>query len=56
LGSGTVEDQIGRYRQLAEAGVQTAIVSLPEAFTPGCLEAFGRVIAAFEPARARSSW
>ncbi len=47
LGAGTVEDQVGRYRELAEAGVQTAIVSLPDVATPGALEAFGQVIAAF---------
>jgi F420-dependent oxidoreductase-like protein len=48
LGAGTVEEQIGRYRDLAEAGVETAIVSLPDVATPGSLEAFGQVIAAFE--------
>jgi F420-dependent oxidoreductase-like protein len=49
LGAGTVADHIGRYRELAEAGVQTAIVALPDAATPGALEAFGEVIAAFPP-------
>jgi len=49
LGAGTVDDQIGRYRDLAEAGVQTAIVALPDVATPGALEAFGEVIAAFPP-------
>jgi F420-dependent oxidoreductase-like protein len=48
LGAGTVEDQIGRYRLLAEAGVQTAIVSLPDVWTAGALERFGDVISAFE--------
>jgi alkanesulfonate monooxygenase SsuD/methylene tetrahydromethanopterin reductase-like flavin-dependent oxidoreductase (luciferase family) len=47
LGAGTVDDQVGRYRELAEAGVETAIVSLPDAATPGGLEAFGQVIEAF---------
>jgi F420-dependent oxidoreductase-like protein len=28
--AGTVEEQVGRYRALAEAGVQTAIVNVPE--------------------------
>lgn len=28
--AGTVEEQVGRYRDLAEAGVQTAIVNVPE--------------------------
>ncbi|HEY3810743.1 MAG TPA: TIGR03560 family F420-dependent LLM class oxidoreductase [Acidimicrobiales bacterium] len=49
LGAGLVDDQIGRYRQLAEAGVHTAIVALPDLFAPGALERFGRVIAAFDP-------
>jgi len=48
LGSGTVEDQIGRYRALCEAGVQTAIVALPDVATAGALESFGEVIAALE--------
>jgi len=47
LGAGTVEEHIGRYRDLAEAGVETAIVSLPDVATPGALEDFGQVIAAF---------
>ena len=47
LAAGTVEEQVGRYRDLAEAGVQTAIVSLPDVAAPGALEAFGQVIAAF---------
>jgi hypothetical protein len=52
LGAGTVGDQIRRYRQLADAGVQTAIVALPDAATPGALESFGEVIAGFpRPAR-----
>ena len=46
LGAGTVTDQIGRYRTLAAAGVQTAIVALPDVATPGALESFGEVIAA----------
>jgi alkanesulfonate monooxygenase SsuD/methylene tetrahydromethanopterin reductase-like flavin-dependent oxidoreductase (luciferase family) len=51
LGAGTVEEHVGRYRDLAEAGVETAIVSLPDVATPGSLEAFGQVIAAFEEGR-----
>jgi hypothetical protein len=47
FGAGTVEDQIGRYRLLADAGVQTAIVALRPVAEPGALEAFGAVIAAF---------
>ena len=47
FGAGTVDDQVGRYRLLADAGVQTAIVSIPDAWTPGALESFGRVIESF---------
>jgi F420-dependent oxidoreductase-like protein len=47
LCAGTVDDHVGRYRDLADAGVQTAIVSLPDVATPGALETFGDVIAAF---------
>jgi len=56
LGAGTVEDQIGRYRLLADAGVQTAIVALPDLFEPGILEAFGQVIEAFPPPAPSSGW
>ena len=38
-----------RYRELADAGVQTAIVALPDVVTPGALETFAEVIAAFRP-------
>jgi F420-dependent oxidoreductase-like protein len=47
LGAGTVSEQIGRYGELAEAGIGTAIVALPDVATPGALESFGNVIAAF---------
>jgi F420-dependent oxidoreductase-like protein len=47
LGAGTVTEQVGRYGRLAEAGVGTAIVALPDVATPGALESFGEVIAAF---------
>ena len=56
VGAGTVEDQVGRYHHLAGAGVQTAIVSLPDAFTPGALESFGHVIAAFERPPPSTPW
>ena len=42
----TVEDQIGRYRQLAEAGVQTAILSMPNV-SAAAVERFAAVISAF---------
>jgi len=44
---GSVEEQIGRYRALAEAGVQEAIVAVHLDGTPAALEAFAPVIAAF---------
>jgi F420-dependent oxidoreductase-like protein len=45
--AGTADDQIGRYRQYAEAGVQTAIVNFPALDGPGQIEQFAPVIAAF---------
>jgi F420-dependent oxidoreductase-like protein len=56
LGAGTVDDHIGRYRQLAEAGVRTAIVALPDVATPGAVETFGQVIAAFAPDPPAPAW
>jgi F420-dependent oxidoreductase-like protein len=44
---GTVEEQIGRYRGWAEAGVEEAIVALHVDGTTDQLEAFAPVIAAF---------
>jgi hypothetical protein len=44
--AGTVEEQIGRFRDYAEAGVQTAIVSLDDVATGG-IASFAPVIAAF---------
>jgi alkanesulfonate monooxygenase SsuD/methylene tetrahydromethanopterin reductase-like flavin-dependent oxidoreductase (luciferase family) len=46
VSAGTVEDQVGRFRDYAEAGVQTAIVNMPD-LTPAAVERFGDVIAAF---------
>jgi F420-dependent oxidoreductase-like protein len=43
----TVSDHIGRYRELAEAGVQTAIVSLGDLGDDGAVERFAPVIEAF---------
>jgi F420-dependent oxidoreductase-like protein len=47
VNAGTVEDQVGRFRELAEAGVQHAIVNLPGLRTADDLHAFAPVIAAF---------
>jgi alkanesulfonate monooxygenase SsuD/methylene tetrahydromethanopterin reductase-like flavin-dependent oxidoreductase (luciferase family) len=48
VNAATVDDQIGRFRELAEAGVQTAIVSLPDVDDPEALPRFGEVIKAFD--------
>jgi F420-dependent oxidoreductase-like protein len=44
---GTVDEQVGRYRQYAEAGVEEAIVAVHVDGTPTQVEAFAPVIAAF---------
>jgi F420-dependent oxidoreductase-like protein len=46
---GTVDDHVGRFRELADAGVQTAIVSLAGMADPTPVARFGEVIAAFAP-------
>jgi hypothetical protein len=46
-GAATVEEHVGRYRELAEAGVQTAIVGLGDVEGPQSVSRFGEVIAAF---------
>jgi F420-dependent oxidoreductase-like protein len=52
-GAGTVEEHIGRVRELAEAGVQTEIVGLSDAAGPQSVERFAEVVAAFTPRRGR---
>ena len=47
LHAGTVEDQIGRFRELAEAGVRHAIVNVPGLKTADDLDVLAPVIAAF---------
>jgi alkanesulfonate monooxygenase SsuD/methylene tetrahydromethanopterin reductase-like flavin-dependent oxidoreductase (luciferase family) len=44
----TVEEHVGRFRDLADAGVQTAIVNMPN-LSPAAVETFAEVIAAFPP-------
>jgi F420-dependent oxidoreductase-like protein len=46
-GAATVTEHVGRFRELAEAGVQTAIVGLSDAEGAASVERFGDVIAAF---------
>ncbi len=47
LDAGTPDDHIGRFRALAEAGVDEVIVSLADIGDPGAPERFAPVIAAF---------
>ena len=47
VSAGTVEDHVGRIRQLAEGGVGTAIVALPDLPDVEAVERFAPVIAAF---------
>ena len=46
-GAASAEEHVGRYRELAEAGVQTAIVGLGDADGPASVERFAEVVAAF---------
>ena len=46
-GAASVEEHVGRYRELAEAGVQTAIVGLSDALGPASVTRFADVIGAF---------
>jgi F420-dependent oxidoreductase-like protein len=46
-GAATAEEHVGRYRELAEAGVQTAIVGLGDANGAQSAARFAEVIAAF---------
>ena len=45
--AGTVDDHIGRFREYAEAGVETVIVGMPDLGTGIGIEVFGEVISAF---------
>jgi alkanesulfonate monooxygenase SsuD/methylene tetrahydromethanopterin reductase-like flavin-dependent oxidoreductase (luciferase family) len=51
-GAATVEEHVGRYRELAEAGVQTAIVGLADtAAGAEAVRRFAPVVAAFRAKR-----
>lgn len=50
LTAGTVEEHIGRFRLLADAGVQHAIVSPADLVDVEAVERFAPIIAAFDPA------
>ena len=47
VNAGTVEDHVGRFRELADAGVQLAIVNLPDLGDETPVTRFGGVIEAF---------
>jgi F420-dependent oxidoreductase-like protein len=47
-GAASVEEHVGRYRELAEAGVQTAIVGLSDARGPESVTRFADVVGAFD--------
>jgi len=47
VNAGTVDEQVGRFRELADAGVQTAIVNFPDLGDVDPLVRFAKVIAAF---------
>ena len=47
VNAATVDDHVGRFRGLAEAGVQTAIVNLPDLADTAPVERFADVIAAY---------
>jgi hypothetical protein len=42
-----VDDHVGRFRELAEAGVAEVMVRLPDLTDPSPLERVAKVIAAF---------
>lgn len=47
MNAGTVEDHVGRFRELAEAGASEVMVRLPDLADPGALERMASVISAF---------
>ncbi|MGH9127077.1 MAG: TIGR03560 family F420-dependent LLM class oxidoreductase [Acidimicrobiales bacterium] len=55
VSAGTVEDHVGRFRQYADAGVQTAIVNMPD-LDVAAVERFSEVIAAFPQGPQPDDW
>jgi F420-dependent oxidoreductase-like protein len=47
VGAGSVDDHVGRFREIAEAGAGEVMVRLPDVGDPGSLERMAKVIAAF---------
>lgn len=52
INAGSVDDQIGRFRELGEAGVQHAIVNLPLMTNADAIDGFAPVVQAFASSRA----
>ena len=51
VNAGTVSDHVGRFRELAEAGVAEVMVALPDLVDPAPIERMAAVIAAFRSGR-----
>jgi F420-dependent oxidoreductase-like protein len=47
MNAGTVTDHVGRFRELAEAGVREVMVRLPDPLGAGSMDQMSRVISAF---------
>jgi hypothetical protein len=47
VNAATVEEHVGRFRRLADAGVQEAIVRIADVGRPGSVERFAPVVDAF---------
>jgi alkanesulfonate monooxygenase SsuD/methylene tetrahydromethanopterin reductase-like flavin-dependent oxidoreductase (luciferase family) len=47
VNAATTDDHVGRFRELAEAGVQTAVVNLPDLSGTEPVERFAAIISAF---------
>jgi F420-dependent oxidoreductase-like protein len=47
VNAGTVDDHVGRFRELAEVGVREVMIRLPDLADPAPLERMAKVIAAF---------
>jgi hypothetical protein len=50
VNAGTIDDHVGRFRELADAGVQTAIVNLPDLGDVAPVERFAGIIDRFASA------
>jgi alkanesulfonate monooxygenase SsuD/methylene tetrahydromethanopterin reductase-like flavin-dependent oxidoreductase (luciferase family)/predicted kinase len=47
INAGTIEDHIGRFREIAEAGASEVVVRLPDLSDPAPIERLAKVVAAF---------